>query len=104
MNETIKIADLPEFDIAEYLEDDQAIADYLTVVMEDGDPSLLAAALGDIARARGMSEIARKSGIAREALYKALRPQAHPRFETIQKVCNALGVRLRAEPMEQVDA
>ncbi|MDN5872404.1 MAG: putative addiction module antidote protein, partial [Nitrococcus sp.] len=58
------------------------------------DPALLAAALGDIARARGMSQIAKDSGITREALYKALRPGSEPRFETISRVCAALGVRL----------
>ena len=63
------------------------------------DPALLAAALGDIARARGMSEIAKASGITREALYKALRADAQPRFDTINRVCAALGVRLVAQPM-----
>jgi len=59
----------------------------------------LADALGTIARARGMTEIAKTSGITREALYKALRPNAHPRFDTISKVCAALGVRLVAQPI-----
>jgi probable addiction module antidote protein len=104
MNETIRVQDLPEFDMAEYLEDDSAIAEYLTVVMEDGDPALLAAALGDIARARGMAEISSKAGLTREALYKALRPGSHPRFDTIQRVCGALGVRLKAEPIDRVEA
>ena len=93
----ISIADLPDFDAAEYLDSEQAIAEYLTVVLEDNDASLLAAALGDIARARGMSEIAKQSGLTREALYKALRPNAHPRFDTISRVCAALGVRLVAQ-------
>ena len=97
MSETTRIADLPEFDITEHLEDDQAIAEYLTVVLEDDDPALLATALGDIARARGMTEIARLSGITREALYKALRADAAPRFDTINRVCHALGVKLVAQ-------
>ncbi len=97
MTKKIRIADLPEFDFSEHLESEQAIAEYLTVVLEDNDPSLLAAALGDIARARGMSEIARASGITREALYKALRPDAQPRFDTISRVCTALGVKLVAQ-------
>ena len=97
MNKKIRIADLPEFDFSEHLESEQAMAEYLTVVLEDNDPSLLAAALGDIARARGMSEIARASGITREALYKALRPDAQPRFDTISRVCTALGVKLVAQ-------
>ncbi len=95
---------LNPFDPAKYLDSDQAIAEYLTAILEDDDPALLAAALGDIARARGMTEIAKASGITREALYKALRPDAQPRFETVAKVCRALGVRLVAQPVgpEQV--
>ncbi|MFW6257972.1 MAG: addiction module antidote protein [Halochromatium sp.] len=100
MSEKIRIADLPEFDITEHLEDDQAIAEYLTIVLEENDPALLAAAMGDIARARGMTEIAKASGIAREALYKALRPESQPRFETINRVCHALGVKLVAQRIE----
>jgi probable addiction module antidote protein len=97
VTEKIKISDLPEFDITEHLDNDQAIAEYLTIILEDNDPALLAAALGDIARARGMTEIAKASGLTREALYKALRPNASPRFDTIAKVCRALGVKLVAE-------
>ncbi|MBK1619315.1 putative addiction module antidote protein [Lamprobacter modestohalophilus] len=100
MSEKIRIADLPEFDITEHLEDDQAIAEYLTIVLEENDPALLAAAMGDIARARGMTEIAKASGIAREALYKALRPESQPRFDTINRVCHALGVKLVAQRIE----
>ncbi|MDR1708359.1 MAG: putative addiction module antidote protein [Candidatus Accumulibacter sp.] len=98
MSKKIKISDLPDFDPAEYLESGEDIAAYLDAVLEENDPALLAAALGDIARARGMSEIARAAGIGRESLYKALRPGASPRFETIARVCNALGVRLTAIP------
>jgi probable addiction module antidote protein len=90
---------LNPFDPAKYLDSDQAIAEYLTAILEDDDPALLAAALGDIARARGMTEIAKASGITREALYKALRPDAQPRFETVARVCRALGVRLVAQPV-----
>ena len=85
--------------MAEHLPDEQAIAEYLTVVLEEDDPAALADALGTIARSRGMSDIAKASGITREALYKALRPNASPRFETISKVCAALGVRLVAQPI-----
>ena len=99
MSKKIKIADLPEFDITEHLDSDEAIAEYLTVVLEDNDPALLAAALGDIARALGMTEIAKASGLTREALYKALRPNASPRFDTIAKVCKALGVKLTAQTL-----
>lgn len=94
---TIKVSELPEFDMAEHLPDEQAIAEYLTLVIEEGDPSELAHALGVAARARGMTEIARASGLGREALYKALRPGAAPRFDTINRVCAALGVKLVAQ-------
>ncbi len=99
MSKPIKVSTLPEFDVADYLTDDQAIADYLTAVLEDGDAALLAAALGDIARARGMTDIAKSAGITREALYKALRAESAPRFDTIQKVCGALGIKLIAQPI-----
>jgi probable addiction module antidote protein len=93
----INVANLPEFDAAPYLGSETAIAAFLTDILEANDSALLAAALGDIARARGMSEIAKASGITREALYKALRPDAQPRFDTINRVCGALGVRLVAQ-------
>jgi probable addiction module antidote protein len=99
MTRKINTTDLPEFDMAEHLPDAQAVAEYLTVVLEENDPAALADALGTIAWARGMTDIAKASGITREALYKALRPNASPRFETISKVCAALGVRLVAQPI-----
>jgi probable addiction module antidote protein len=99
MSDKIRAADLPEFDATRYLDSDEAVAQYLSAVIEDGDPALLAAALGDIARARGMTEIAKSSGLSREALYRALRPDAHPRFDTITRVCGALGIKLVAQPM-----
>ncbi len=94
----IKPSDLPEFDVSKYLNDETSIAEYLTMVIEQNDPALLAATLGDIAKARGMTEIAKSTGLAREALYKALRADAQPRFDTVSKVCAALGVKLVAEP------
>jgi len=96
MRKEININNLPEFDMAHYIESDADIVEYLCQVLEKGDPGELAAALGHIAKARGMTEIAKASGIKREALYKALRPNSHPRFETIQRVCKALGVKLTA--------
>lgn len=69
---------------------------YLEAAFEDGDPSLIAAALGDIARAKGMSQIAREAGLGRESLYKALSPEGNPEFATIIKVVHALGLRLHA--------
>lgn len=97
MTKKIDINNLPEFDIAKYLQNDEAIAQYLTIVLEENNPSLLIAALGDIARARGMTEIARAAGIGRDTLYNALRPNAHPQFETISQVCTALGIKLVAQ-------
>jgi len=99
MAKKIRISDLPDFDPAEQLKDEHDMAAYLTAVLEENDPALLAAALGDIARARGMTEIAKASGITREALYKALRPDAQPRFDTVSRVCAALGVKLVAQPL-----
>ena len=93
----IKVDELPDFDAAPYLDSEKAIAAYLTDILEAHDAGLLAAALGDIARARGMTEIAKAAGITREALYKALRPGSEPRFETVSRVCTALGVRLVAQ-------
>jgi probable addiction module antidote protein len=97
MTKRIKATDLQEFDAAPYLDNEASVAAYLTDILDANNPALLAAALGDIARARGMSEIARASGLTREALYKALRPDAQPRFDTISRVCGALGVRLVAQ-------
>lgn len=95
----VKVSDLPVFDFSDYLDGEEAISEYLTAILEEDDPALLAAALGDIAKARGMSQIAKDSGISREALYKALRSDASPRFDTINRVCHALGVKLVAQPI-----
>jgi probable addiction module antidote protein len=94
MTKKIKISEIPAFDAAEYLTSDEEVAAYLTTILEENDAALLAAALGDIARARGMTQVAKDSGITREALYKALRPDASPRFDTVARVCKALGVKL----------
>ncbi len=99
MKKAIVVDNLPEFDPAQYLDNEESIAVYLTRILEANDAALLASALGDIARARGMTEIAKAAGITREALYKALRPDSSPRFDTIARVCAALGVRLVAQPM-----
>ena len=87
------------FDAARYLSDDVAIAEYVTAVLEANDPDLLLLALADIARAKGMAEVAREAGLGRESLYKALSPGAKPRFDTVLKVARALGVRLSAHPI-----
>lgn len=90
-----KVKLLP-FDAARYLSDDAAIAEYMSAVLEQDDPELLLLALGDIARARGMAQVAKDAGLGRESLYKALAPGAKPRFDTVVKVARALGVRLSA--------
>jgi len=100
MTKRRKVADLPEFDATHYLDSETTIAAYLTDILDANDASLLAAALGDIARARGMTEIARSAGITREALYKALRSGSAPRFDTVSRVCAALGVRLVAQAVD----
>ena len=84
------------WDPAKHLRNEADIAAYLNAALSDGDPSIIAAALGDIARARGVSGIARKAGLGRESLYKSLSPQGHPEFATILKVVHALGLKLTA--------
>lgn len=96
LNKT-NVSKMSEFDMAQQLRDEADIVEYLRQVLAEGDAGELAAALGHIAKARGMTEIANASGIRREALYKALRPHSQPRFETIQRVCTALGVQLTVE-------
>jgi len=83
------------WDAAETLETKEDIAAYLDAVLEDGDPELLKAALGDVARAKGMSEIAEAAGLGRTNLYKALSPDGNPEFATVARVLKALGLRLK---------
>ena len=87
------------FDAARYLDSDEAIAEYMSVVLESNDPDLLLQALSDVARAKGMAQVAKDAGLGRESLYKALAPGAKPRFDTIMKVARALGVKFTAQPM-----
>ena len=84
------------WDPAEHLESEEDMAAYLEAVLEDGDAALVAAALGDIARAKGMTQIARETGLGRESLYKALSPEGNPELATVLKVVRALGLRLHA--------
>ena len=86
---------LSPFDAAEYLESEELIAEYLNAAMKEPDPDVFLSALSNVARAKGMGAIAEKSGLGRESLYKALKPGAAPRFETIRKVIAALGVETR---------
>ncbi len=84
------------FDAARYLVDDESIAEYINAVLETGESDLLLMALGDVARARGMAQVAKDAGLGRESLYKAFAPGAKPRFDTVLKVARALGVQLSA--------
>lgn len=88
------------WDVANHLETKEDMAAYLEAVLEDGDPALIAAALGDIARSRGMTQISRDTGLGRESLYKALSVEGNPEFATILKVFRALGLRLQVTPLE----
>lgn len=92
------------WDPAEHLNSDEDIAAYLSAALEDGDPRLIAAALGDVARARGMTRIARETGLAREALYRALSPEGNPELGTVLRVAKALGIRFVAETIDRPDA
>jgi probable addiction module antidote protein len=83
------------WDSAEYLETKEDIVAYLEAVFEDGDPALISHALGVIARAKGMSQIAQAAGLGRESLYKALSPEGNPEFATVLKVLQALGLKLK---------
>ncbi|KAG8152409.1 addiction module antidote protein [Burkholderia catarinensis] len=86
------------FDAADYLDSDETIAAFLAAAADDPNPAVFLSAVGAVARARGMAKIAEEAGLGRESLYKALSPGAHPRYETIQKVIHALGVRMTFTP------
>jgi len=86
-------AGFAEFDPADYLDSTEVIADYLSAAAEDPNTDVFLAALGDVAKARGMAQVAKESGLGRESLYKALSAGAHPRYETINAVLHAMGVK-----------
>ncbi len=86
------------YDTAEHLRSEEEIALYLEAVIEEGDPALVAATLGDIARARNMSQLACDTGLTREGLYKALSGEGNPSFATVMKVSRALGLKLAFQP------
>ena len=87
-----------EFDAASYLDCEEMIAEYLNQALASGDTDLLLSAIGDVAKARGMAQIARDTGLGRESLYKAFAAGAKPRFDTVLKVLRALGVEMHAYP------
>lgn len=90
-----------EFDIAKYLQTEEDIANYLSAVLEENDSSLLTAAIGDVAKARGMTEIAKNVGMSRTSLYKSLSKEGNPEFSTIINVMHSLGVKLSISPLQK---
>jgi probable addiction module antidote protein len=97
-----KIA-VQEFDASTYLDSEEMIAGYLAEAAEDPDPRVFLIALGDVAKARGMTEIARRTGLGRQGLYKALAPGSNPHYTTVRKIMTALGVAFTAQPMSRDD-
>ena len=95
----VSINELPELDIAELLDNEEVMAAYLSDIMASGDSALIMSALGDIARAKGMSALARETGLSRESLYKTFKPGTEPRFDTVLKVMSALKLSLKAAPV-----
>lgn len=83
-----------QWDASEYLETEEDMAAYLNAALEDGDTAVIAAALGDVARAKGMTQLSKETGITRDGLYKALSPTGNPSFDTVQKVVRAFGLKL----------
>lgn len=90
------MAQLAPFAAVDYLDDEQTIAEYLTAALEDPNPDVFLTAVRDVARARGMTQLAKDSGLGRESLYKALSPGAKPRYDTVLKLVHALGIKLSA--------
>lgn len=88
------------WDVADHLDSEERIALYLEAAFEDGDPALIAAALGDVARAMGMTRLARRTGLTRESLYRALSAEGRPEFTTVLKVLRAFGLRLAPVPLD----
>lgn len=93
------MSDFSKFDASEFLDSEEVIAEFLSAALEDGNPDLFVAALGDVAKARGISSIAQASGLGRESLYKSLKSGSKLRFETVNKILSGLGVRLTVEPI-----
>lgn len=92
------MAKFSPFDAADYLDNEETIAEYITAALEDPDPAVFLAAISDVARARGIAQLANETGLGRESLYKALTPGAKPRYDTVLKVLQALGIKLSAIP------
>jgi probable addiction module antidote protein len=97
ISKKIDVATLPVFDVANYLQDDEDMALYLTAMLEDGSPSEIAGALGDIAKARGMAKLAEDTGLSRESLYKGLSGERVPSADTLLRVIRGLGLKLTVQ-------
>jgi len=93
------MTDFARFDAADYLDSNEIIAEYLTAALEHEDPAVFLAAVADVAKARGMTQLAKDTGLGRESLYKALAPGAKPRYDTVLKLLRGLGVKLTAGPI-----
>ncbi|HAD03935.1 MAG: putative addiction module antidote protein [Desulfuromonadales bacterium GWD2_61_12] len=93
---------LTPYDSADYLDNEETIAEYLTAALEDPDPDMFLVAVRTVARARGMTQLAKDAGLGRESLYKALTPGAKPRYDTVLKLVHALGIKLAAVPVQAV--
>jgi probable addiction module antidote protein len=95
---------ISKFDAANYLKSPQAMADYLSEALATDDPEFICDALDTIARAKGMTQVAKETGLSRESLYKSLSGTTKPEFDTIRKVINSFGLRLVAEPIDKTEA
>jgi probable addiction module antidote protein len=90
------MVNITPFDVSEYLDSEEMISEYLNVALEDDDPEAFISALGNVAKARGMAQIARETGLSRESLYKSLRSGSKVRYETVQKILKAVNIKLSA--------
>ena len=93
------MSNLAPFDAAAYLDNEEVIAAYVAAALEDPNPEAFLAAVADVAKARGMTQLAKDSGLGRESLYKALAPRAKPRYDTVLKRLHGLGVKLTVAPL-----
>lgn len=98
----VKDHEVAAYDTAEFLNSEERMAAYLELAFEEGDPVAIASALGAVARARGMTQLAEKTGVSREALYKSLSSKGNPRLSTLMPLMKALGLRLAVEPIRPV--
>jgi probable addiction module antidote protein len=92
-----------QFDVSQYLDNNETICEYMNAVIEENDPQLFMLALGSIAKAKGMSEIARKTGLGRESLYKAVDGTRSPKIDTVNKILNACGLALDVKPVKAAE-